>query len=387
MGIGPAANVALAVAGEADGTLPVTVPVLYFLEYVRQASRNYVLRQMEWHAFSLQPQLTKLRARSNSMLHTILTVGQVLGSEAFYFFMVPILCWSLADSRMESNMFVAYFTLNVYVGNWLKNCFALARAESAPMTRDTSDFGWPSMYAVNAVGLPFFLLRYLFGAVGHGTLYSLENQTLTVICYSIGILWMVVVCGARLYSGVSSPADVQGGMLVGGVLVRIWLPVCEDVSIALSSQADFFGLRYWAFLILLAAFFMLIHPFTPGDPRSWAALAYSTKAVAFATTFIIGSNACADQAWCSFDSRAEPAPSWGAWPALRLVVRSTIGFAILGASALIATKASQLMEPAVQATLPKKPCATPILRSLVTFSNAGLVVSMGVPAVITYLQL
>ena len=38
----------------------------------------------------------------------------------------------------------------------------------------------------------------------------------TAASYTAAFVWAGVVCGARLYSGVSSPADVQGGMLVGG---------------------------------------------------------------------------------------------------------------------------------------------------------------------------
>ena len=392
-----AANtIAASVASDADSTLPVTVPVLYFLEYVRQASRNYVLRQMEWHAFSLQPQLAALRSARAPVLHALLTLGQLLGSELFYFMMIPVLCWTLDDAHSNSNMFVAYFGLNVYVCNWLKNCFALARPEGAGVSLgrgDASDFGWPSMYALNAVGLPFFLLRYLFGAVGHGTLYSLENQALTVACYSAGILWVLLVCGARLYSGVSSPADVQGGMLVGGVLVRIWLPVCEDVAAALSSSERLFGLPPPLFMLLGALGLMLIHPFTPGDPRSWTALAYSTKAIAFATAFIIGSNQCASSEWCTPLAGAAPpvegtlAASWPLLvPALRVVLRCTIGFGMLGVATYAATLASKLLEPQLKATMPTKKCAAPIVRNLLVFGATGAMVSLGVPALLTYLR-
>ena len=383
---GGANTVAAALAGDSELTLPVTVPVLYFLEYVRQASRNYVLRQMEWHSFSLQPQLQALRSAKAPMLHAVLTVGQLLGSELFYFMMIPILCWTLDDAHSNSNMFVAYFGLNVYVCNWLKNCFALARSDAAPTTRDTSDFGWPSMYALNAVGLPFFLLRYLFGAVGHGTLYSLENQALTAACYSAGILWVLVVCGARLYSGVSSPADVQGGMLVGGVLVRIWLPVCEDVATALSSSDILFGLPSPIFMCVAALLLMLMHPFTPGDPRSWTALAYSTKAVAFATAFIIGSNHCASVEWCSPAARAVPAAATYVL-ALRAVLRCVVGFAMLAVGTYTAAAAARLVEPQLQAAMPTKKCAAPIMRNLFVFAANGAMVSIGVPSLLKHLSL
>ena len=37
----------------------------------------------------------------------------------------------------------------------------------------------------------------------------------------------------------------------------------------------------------LAIALMAVHPYTPGDARSWVALCYSIKAVAFGTTFLI----------------------------------------------------------------------------------------------------
>ena len=121
-------------------------------------------------------------------------------------------------------------------------------------------------------------------------------------------MWVLLVCGARLYSGVSSPADVQGGMLVGGVLVRIWLPVCEDVNAVLSSYSSLGGVPMPIALVILALAAMLVHPFTPGEPRSWTALAFSTKALAFATSFIIGSNLCAAHELCLTEQPAAPPP-------------------------------------------------------------------------------
>merc|ERR1719487_2291766 len=87
-------------------------------------------------------------------------------------------------------------------------------------------------------------------------------------------------------------------MIVGGVLVRVWLPVCEDVD-ALLSAASISGMPNTVSLVPIALLLMLLHPFTPGDPRSWTALELSTKAVAFTTAFIIGSNYCLSVDWCA----------------------------------------------------------------------------------------
>ena len=74
---------------------------------------------------------------------------------------------------------VTFFVVNLYVGNYLKNLFALPRPTASPGGPKEEDFGWPSMYAVNAVGLPFFALRYLWGAVGTGTPLSAHYQLVT----------------------------------------------------------------------------------------------------------------------------------------------------------------------------------------------------------------
>jgi len=360
-----------------EGAPPVTVPVLYALELVRQLSRRYVLRQMEWHAFSLAPQLARLRASRHWLLHTLFTLGHFLGSEVFYLTAIPVMCWSLGQEA-HINMFVAYFSLNVYVGNWLKNLFALARGPSPDLAYDgTADFGWPSMYAVNAVGLPFFALRYWFGAFGQGTVYSEHHQYLTAASYTVGILWVLMVCGARLYSGVSTPADVQGGMLVGGVLVRIWLPGCDDGEALLSfGSRGLYDTPKSAVLILIALVLMLIHPFTPGEPRSWNSLVVSTKAIAFATAFIIGSNSYSIAA-----SAAAPAPTLASG-ALLLALRNAIGFACLYFSNMISRAISSFGEDAARALLPAKPCAPKIVKSAVVFTASGLMVSYGVPTLL-----
>ena len=196
-----------------------------------------------------------------------------------------------------------------------------------PLLAPQDDFGWPSMYAVNAVGLPFFALRYLWGAVGTGTPLSAHYQLVTAASYTAAFLWAGVVCGARLYSGVSSPADVQGGMLVGGVLVRLWLPVCDRANAwIIDPEATLLGLPPWLALACIAALMVLLHPFTPGDPRSWTAIAYSTKAIAFGYSFILGSNACV-RLQCA---AAAPPPLASAAGLLLLLLRNLLGFCCLG---------------------------------------------------------
>ena len=78
--------------------------------------------------------------------------------------------------------------------------------------------------------------------------------------YTAAFVWAGVVCGARLYSGVSSPADVQGGMLVGGVLVRLWLPICDMANAWIVDPAStLFGMPPWLALLGLATLMVALY--------------------------------------------------------------------------------------------------------------------------------
>ena len=132
-----------------------------------------------------------------------------------------------------------------------------------------------------------------YGGLGSGTPFSDSHPVTTVLSYTLAFSWVVVVCAARLLTGGSSPADVQGGMLVGGVLIRIWLPICDVANDWIVDGArKTAGLSQWAVLVLGALLLMAIHPFSPKDRRSWVCIGHSTKVIAFAVFFIDGASTC-----------------------------------------------------------------------------------------------
>jgi membrane-associated phospholipid phosphatase len=356
------------------------VPLLAFLELGRVMLRRYMQQQMKWHEFTVLPFIHRLRAKgsTSSALHVLFSVGHFFGSESFYFCAIPLLSWSGAQdfNGLHMPMLVTFFVANLYVGNFLKNLFALPRPTATPgFTPKEGDFGWPSMYATNAVALPFFALRYFFGAVGTGTPLSAHYQLFTAASYTAAFLWAGVVCGARLYSGVSSPADVQGGMLVGGVLVRLWLPICDQANAwIVAPDSQLFGAPQWLALLLLAALMVLVHPFTPNDPRSWTAIAYSVKAIAFGYSFILGSNACVRL------SCAAMLPKDSLLGVLTLLLRNAVGFAALGlawvgSKQLLATR----LEKGLRTLLPSQRFLPVMARNLVAFSALGATISLGAP--------
>jgi len=351
----------------------VTLPLIHMLELARSSIRTYIQRrQME----TCLPMLHRFRSSRSPAVQALCELGTFLGSEAFYFVVIPMLSWS-ASSRASVPMFVTFFALSLYVGNWLKNLFALNRPDGAV---DASiDFGWPSLYAVNAVGVPFFAMRYWYGGIGTGTPYSASFPFTTALSYTLAFLWVVLVCGARLYSGATTPADVQGGMLVGGVLVRAWLPFSDVINEwILSRDSRLLGLPQWAALLLISAALLLIHPFSPQEPRSWNALSYSSKAVVFGATFILGSNYCAHHGCTNDHVALDTAP-----PSLavfsKLLLRNTIGFAALGASYAAAAAAAKHFSKLSKPYTTHIPCAPIMAKRAFCYATIGATISAGAP--------
>ena len=73
--------------------------------------------------------------------------------------------------------------------------------------------------------------------------------------------------------------------------------------------------------------------------------------------------------------------------ALRLLLRNAIGFAMLFGAGFLASVASSAFETVLRTALPTKPCMPTITRNALVFAARGLMVSMGVPAILAYLRL
>lgn len=147
------------------------------------------------------------------------------------------------------------------------------------------------------------------------------------------------------------------------------------------SGGSFGGLPQWAALLVLSVTLMAVHPYTPGDARSWVALSYSTKAVAFGAAFLIGAQACAAHQLTSVMPRTASLQN-----AALVVLRSLFGFVAMFVAWRVSRYASALAESALQERIPlfaAKPCAPRILRSAVVFSTMGAMVSFGAPALMS----
>ena len=119
--------------GHAEGGVPpVTVPLLAMLELVRCLLRRYMQQQMKWHEFTVLPFIHKVRASRSMFLHVLFSVGHFFGSESFYFCAIPVAAWSTVGASLPVPGIVTFFVVNLYVGNYLKNLFALPRPTASP---------------------------------------------------------------------------------------------------------------------------------------------------------------------------------------------------------------------------------------------------------------
>ena len=137
-------------------------------------------------------------------------VWSFLGSSTFYSLALPLLLWNV-QTRYVPLLAITY-GLNCYVGNFLKSFLStgeLAPVGAGEMDRVGSaiairnarvhDNGWPSVTTINALSLPFFILRFVYG--NNAWLWEMEDvaaQTIFVH-YAIAFIWMGNVVMAKLY--------------------------------------------------------------------------------------------------------------------------------------------------------------------------------------------
>mmetsp|Transcript_45377 Transcript_45377/g.104722 ORF Transcript_45377/g.104722 Transcript_45377/m.104722 type:complete len:817 (-) Transcript_45377:370-2820(-) len=289
--------------GELAPLLPVVdTPLGLALGYLRRKAHAYLARQAEWGVANIVvPAQRYCRSTGVTRLFFVMSL---LGSEAFYVAALPSLIWAEAGEGASARASLArtlvlFFAASVVVGNVLKVLLSLPRPLLAPLAGAAAmppadegwnrDYAWPSIAAMNAIGLPFFLLRHRFAG---NYLWAQDDPLTTVAYYAVAFLWAAGICGSRLVAGAASPADVQGGMMIGALLVRLGLPWHEALADWLGEgSSTVLGVSPEIALPLLAVCVLLLHPVTPGDERGAYSVTNSAKALGFAAAFALGSRA------------------------------------------------------------------------------------------------
>ncbi len=138
------------------------------------------------------------------MLNTLFKALTALGSEDFYFLLLPLLLWCI-DFAVGARL-AAVFLLSAYVNVGLKDLFRLPRPfvlDPSVKLYDVEGYGMPSGHAQLSV--------VIWGTIAH----ALKRTSLWVLA---GLLAALIGL-SRIYLGVHFPTDVAAGWLIGALLL------------------------------------------------------------------------------------------------------------------------------------------------------------------------
>ena len=163
-----------------------------------------------------------------------------LGSENFFFLVLPLVYWSL-DAALGLQVAFVLVTSNA-VNSLFKVVFAAPRpywvsTEVHPMSVETS-FGVPSGHSQNALAM--------WGIMAYGLRKRWAWVVAILLAFFIGI--------SRLYLGMHFLQDVLAGWLIGGVLLLAFITFWRPVSAWVTRQTlmQQIGLAFVMSLLLIA---------------------------------------------------------------------------------------------------------------------------------------
>ena len=222
-----------------------SVPLLVVLLHAHNLFRRYIIGQI-----NVTSQLVRrccapsacTRRRTNLRLCAYFYfVSAYLGSRSFYEFMLPVLVWVCAEETRNA-LLDALVLLDVFFRMFVQRRFGDAKS-TIHSNREVSALGalrnsgsvhaWPSVAGMNASFIPFFLLRWKHGSVW---LWEMENPYSVIGDYAVAFVFLLLIVVSRLANG-DSPANVQGGVVLGAILLRAALLTAEWTHRGLSSTS------------------------------------------------------------------------------------------------------------------------------------------------------
>eukprot|EP01099_Mayorella_cantabrigiensis_P003715 TRINITY_DN2803_c1_g2_i1.p1 TRINITY_DN2803_c1_g2~~TRINITY_DN2803_c1_g2_i1.p1 ORF type:complete len:470 (-),score=109.69 TRINITY_DN2803_c1_g2_i1:70-1479(-) len=261
-----------------ETAVEIDIPLFQWLQYDRHYFRQYLLAQINW-SLELLPVIQR---HDSPFLYFYFRLFTFLGSEDFYWLVLPTIYWVFSPS--VGRQFLCLWALCIFVGDWFKNVFCLPRPPStlikgSQKALDNHGFGWPSLHSIHAIALPLFAIRGRYGYVINWESYFVtsENTTLStvldlsglelelelerelevvhkggiLVCWFLALVWMNSVCLSRLYLGVHSPGDIQGGLIIGGVIFQFWSLFSEPFDHWLTTSS------YGAFWVVFVGVLLL----------------------------------------------------------------------------------------------------------------------------------
>lgn len=172
-------------------------------------------------------------------LQTPMQFFTFLGSENFFFLVLPLIYWSV-DARLGLRVALILITSNS-LNSIFKLAFASPRpywvsTQVNPLTAETS-FGIPSGHAQNSVAI--------WGTMADGIRKQWAWAAALLLAFLVGL--------SRLYLGVHFALDVLAGWLIGGILLLAFISLWGPVSawIAKKTMGQQIAMAFFVSLIMI----------------------------------------------------------------------------------------------------------------------------------------
>mmetsp|Transcript_1619 Transcript_1619/g.2410 ORF Transcript_1619/g.2410 Transcript_1619/m.2410 type:complete len:1177 (-) Transcript_1619:132-3662(-) len=147
---------------------------------------------------------------------------RVLGSHQSYSILLPVIFWCFGATSSAALPFIFYCLL----------CSAGCILKCVMSENKNDAYSWPSITAMNAVGLPFFLLRYFFGQAWLYNAFTVNNLAIAIA----GVIWVVMISFSSMQRG-DSPSNVIGGLVAGSIGIHVMIQFfCEPTLSWLSGD-------------------------------------------------------------------------------------------------------------------------------------------------------
>ena len=213
-----------------DGDAPrsLSVPLLVVLLYLHNLFRRYIVTQIDVTAVMVPQWLRGLGIHPaengrRGATRVFYCVAGYAGSRGFHAMALPLLVWTFDDAFVR--LVMVFYCMTSGIGCLLKGALATGASSKRPANSSLGALmphrvhAWPSVAGINASALPFLILRWRYGNVW---IWEMQNPWTVVGDYALAFLYMTCISIARMGDG-DSPANVQGGVVVGAVMLRALL--------------------------------------------------------------------------------------------------------------------------------------------------------------------
>uniref|UniRef100_A0A7S3ZEB0 Aminotransferase class I/classII large domain-containing protein n=1 Tax=Lotharella globosa TaxID=91324 RepID=A0A7S3ZEB0_9EUKA len=282
---------------EAEDFLSMSTPVLMLFGVLLSLYRRFLLREDTVTRRLTKGWLSLMPSRDSPAMRLFYNVAKSLGSHTFYQTACPTLVWAF-DSNPYASLVLVLYCVGSVTGWMIKSMVSAGHSvkdnRNAAYSKGHKVYAWPSVASMNAIVLPFFMMRWLYGDMWLYHRFGLMSL-LTVLS---AIMWVLTVVLGRLDDG-DSPTNIQGGIFFGALAIHGWLRYAGP------TLAWFEGRSYslWCppFVLTLLVLTLTPLPTSKGSVVGLARIYYvrAAELLSFMCAFMVGA---------MLDPRAHPLP-------------------------------------------------------------------------------